>query len=206
MDPAERDDEQHVELGGRTSARVAALRRSRDVLVLDRGDPTAPLPLWVRVREHTRPGVVVRVVVPERHEDDGAPCPAVVHGPPVDLRAAPALPLSLVVVDDTVVLVAGHGRTRAVTDRHSVRALRLLAESVWDGARPAADSLRPDEDLLLRMLADGKTDAAVAARLGVSPRTVRRVAARLMARLGATSRFAAGVRAAHRGWIRTTDR
>ena len=127
-------------------------------------------------------------------------------GPAVEHRVAPALPLSLVAVDDTVVLVARPDRTRAVTDRDAVLALRALAESEWDRARAADDALAPSEDTLLRLLAEGKTDTAVAARLGVSPRTVRRHAAGLMGRLGATSRFEAGARAAQRGWIRITDR
>ncbi|QJW38144.1 response regulator transcription factor [Cellulosimicrobium protaetiae] len=114
--------------------------------------------------------------------------------------------LSLVALDDTVVLVARPARTRAVTDRDAVLALRALAESQWDHARPLGDALGPREDTLLRLLAEGKTDTAVAARLGVSPRTVRRHAAGLMGRLGATSRFEAGVRAAQRGWIRMTNR
>src|SRR5690606_31146603 len=118
----------------------------------------------------------------------------------------PALPLSLVALDDTVVLVARTPRARAVTDRDAVLALRALAESEWDRARPADDALAPTEDTLLRLLAEGKTDSAVAARLGVSPRTVRRHAAGLMGRLGATSRFEPGPRAAQRGWTRRTAR
>ncbi|MBN0038729.1 helix-turn-helix transcriptional regulator [Cellulosimicrobium cellulans] len=191
-------------LGARRSARAVALRRARDVLVLDDGGPDAE-PLWARVRERARPDARVRVValeppVPSRDGAPGAGAPAVDH------RVAPALPLSLVALDDTVVLVARPDRTRAVTDRVAVLALRALAESEWDRARAADDALAPSEDTLLRLLAEGKTDTAVAARLGVSPRTVRRHAAGLMGRLGATSRFEAGVRAAQRGWIRMTDR
>ncbi|ARK06599.1 hypothetical protein B8281_03455 [Cellulosimicrobium sp. TH-20] len=126
--------------------------------------------------------------------------------PAVERRVATSLPVSLVALDATVVLVARPGRTRAVTDRDAVAALRALAESEWDRARPDGDALAPSEDTLLRLLAEGKTDTAVAVRLGVSPRTVRRHAAGLMGRLGATSRFEAGVRAAQRGWIRMTDR
>ncbi len=77
--------------------------------------------------------------------------------------------MSLVALDDTVVLVARPGRTRAVTDRDAVAALRALAESEWDRAQPDGDALAPSEDTLLRLLAEGKTDTAVAVRLGVSP-------------------------------------
>jgi DNA-binding CsgD family transcriptional regulator len=229
-------------LGARRSARAVALRRARDVLVLDDGSAHDPDPLWSRVHEQTRREARVRVVtvepagptVPPRigPTDDVSPEDETLGGGPPDVappaadhrpgpgvpddvpaagsavehRVAPALPLSLVALDDTVVLVARPDRTRAVTDRDAVLALRALAESEWDRARAADDALAPSEDTLLRLLAEGKTDTAVAARLGVSPRTVRRHAAGLMGRLGATSRFEAGARAAQRGWIRITDR
>jgi len=45
------------------------------------------------------------------------------------------------------------------------------------------------------------TDEMVARKLGVSVRTVRRMASELMAELGARSRFQAGVRASERGWL-----
>ncbi|MFJ5229289.1 LuxR C-terminal-related transcriptional regulator [Kitasatospora sp. NPDC088391] len=57
------------------------------------------------------------------------------------------------------------------------------------------------ERRLLALLAEGLTDAAVARRLSVSVRTERRMVAELMHRLGAHSRFDAGVRAARRRWI-----
>ncbi|MET8630960.1 LuxR C-terminal-related transcriptional regulator, partial [Kitasatospora sp. NPDC004669] len=49
--------------------------------------------------------------------------------------------------------------------------------------------------------ADGHTDDAIAKRLGVSPRTARRIATDLMERLNARSRFQAGVRATQAGWL-----
>lgn len=209
-------------LGARRSARALALRRAHDVLVLDDGSEACPEPLWLRVRERARHAARLRVVMlgAGRGEvtdgtpaQDGGPGRAAGHpgdasggAPAVERRVATSLPVSLVALDDTVVLVARPGRTRAVTDRDAVAALRALAESEWDRARPDGDALAPSEDTLLRLLAEGKTDTAVAVRLGVSPRTVRRHAAGLMGRLGATSRFEAGVRAAQRGWIRMTDR
>jgi len=54
---------------------------------------------------------------------------------------------------------------------------------------------------VLKMLASGFTDEAVARRLDVSLRTVRRMMSRLMKMLGTRSRFETGARAAERGWI-----
>ncbi|MFC4374191.1 response regulator transcription factor [Nocardia halotolerans] len=56
------------------------------------------------------------------------------------------------------------------------------------------------ERLLIELLMEGCTDAAIARRMCLSERTVRRITARLMASLGARSRFEAGVRAAQAGW------
>lgn len=54
---------------------------------------------------------------------------------------------------------------------------------------------------MLRLLSLGATDEFAAAQLGISVRTVRRMVAQIMNRLGARSRFQAGVKAADRGWL-----
>jgi adenosylmethionine-8-amino-7-oxononanoate aminotransferase len=51
------------------------------------------------------------------------------------------------------------------------------------------------------LLDTGLTDEAAARQLGVSVRTVRRQMAALMGKLGASSRFQAGHKAAERGWL-----
>jgi len=71
------------------------------------------------------------------------------------------------------------------------------------GDPPGRDigGLRPLDRALLQMLAQGCTDESAAKRLGLSLRTVRRMTAVLLGRLGARSRFQAGVRAAQQGWL-----
>jgi DNA-binding NarL/FixJ family response regulator len=59
---------------------------------------------------------------------------------------------------------------------------------------------------VLRLLAQGDTDEAAARKLGVSARTVGRVAADLMERLGARSRFQAGARAGEQGWLSAAEK
>jgi DNA-binding NarL/FixJ family response regulator len=54
---------------------------------------------------------------------------------------------------------------------------------------------------VLRLLASGLTDEAVARKVGLSARTVRRTIASLSDRLQANSRFQAGAQAVRRGWI-----
>lgn len=77
----------------------------------------------------------------------------------------------------------------------------LLTRADAHAARTAAApvltwSLSDREWAVLRLLAQGYTDESVARTLGVSLRTARRVAAELMVRLGARSRFQAGLMAA----------
>ncbi len=63
------------------------------------------------------------------------------------------------------------------------------------------DELSARERQLLTLLTAGYTDESAAVRLGISVRTVRRLVSGIMNRLGARSRFQAGVKAADRGWL-----
>ncbi|MEV0390624.1 helix-turn-helix transcriptional regulator [Nonomuraea sp. NPDC050643] len=97
-----------------------------------------------------------------------------------------------------------------VRDSTLLDALAELFEMCWERAVPlrvrqgrlaeatgAADARRD----LLPLLAAGLTDAAVAAHLGWSDRTVRRHVRALMVQLDARTRFQAGYQAAARGWL-----
>src|SRR5947207_1648255 len=82
----------------------------------------------------------------------------------------------------------------------------------WRSARPFGEPPRRDgngltgiERELLELLGRGLTDEAAARKLGVSLRTVRRMMADLTTRLGATSRFQAGMRAHQLGWLTDPD-
>jgi DNA-binding CsgD family transcriptional regulator len=89
-----------------------------------------------------------------------------------------------------------------------------FVDLAWQDAYPVQAAPAPDpstglsnaERCLLRLLGKGMTDASAARQLGVSLRTVRRMMAEIMARLGARSRFEAGIRAAERGWIGSAPR
>jgi len=89
-----------------------------------------------------------------------------------------------------------------------VATLTVMFEDAWNRAtalghhRPLEGrSLTAGERTLLRLLADGLTDEAAARRLGISVRTVRRQMSILMDKLGASSRFQAGHKAAQQGWL-----
>ncbi|MFF9901023.1 LuxR C-terminal-related transcriptional regulator [Streptomyces longispororuber] len=128
-------------------------------------------------------------------------------------RACAAELPHLTLVDGAVALVPADPRDPAagalhVTDPGLVAPLLVLFDQVWSSATPL-DAVRPaagdapsgTELALLGLVAQGRTDAAAAARLHISHRTARRIMAALMERLGARSRFEAGVKAARLGWL-----
>ena len=66
-------------------------------------------------------------------------------------------------------------------------------------------SLSDEERSILALLAQGATDGAVARDLHLSMRTYRRRLRVLMEKLGAKSRFQAGVMATRHGWLEGSE-
>ncbi|MEU9083788.1 LuxR C-terminal-related transcriptional regulator [Streptomyces sp. NPDC048357] len=131
-----------------------------------------------------------------------------------EVRTVPTLPLRMILIDGASALVPldPSDTRRGAVLLHAagaMAALSTLFEQVWAvalplGARQARDEdtgLTPQERELLTLLAKGLTDETAAGRLGVSLSTVRRSMASIMERLGARSRFEAGLRAAQAGWL-----
>ncbi|MFJ5832448.1 LuxR C-terminal-related transcriptional regulator [Streptomyces sp. NPDC093089] len=127
-------------------------------------------------------------------------------------RTVPTLPVRMIITDRStaVMPVSDDSAAGAVvlTGQGTLAALCALFESVWEKARPLGSEAKRDErgltdteETTLKLLALGYTDEAIAKRLAVSHRTARRHATTLMERLGARSRFEAGVRAVQRGWL-----
>ncbi|MER5934830.1 helix-turn-helix domain-containing protein [Streptomyces sp. NPDC002054] len=129
------------------------------------------------------------------------------------VRTTPSLPNRMIIYDRRAAVVAADtGNTAAgavqLTSQGMVATLHTLFESVWQSAEPLESASRPVPGTLnrqqaeaLRLLAQGHTDEAIATRLGVSPRTARRIASGLMDVLDAASRFQAGVHAVQRGYL-----
>ncbi|MFJ2193918.1 LuxR C-terminal-related transcriptional regulator [Kitasatospora sp. NPDC087861] len=131
-----------------------------------------------------------------------------------EIRTAPAIPQRMVIVDRTQGLVPidpADNRKGAlhVTEPGILAALLDFFEQAWNTAVPLG-ATRPEdprtnltatERELLRLLSSGITDDVAGQRLGISSRTVGRHMASIMERLGAASRFEAGIKAAHRGWL-----
>ncbi|WP_326700470.1 helix-turn-helix transcriptional regulator [Streptomyces sp. NBC_01754] len=132
-----------------------------------------------------------------------------------EIRTAPSLSTRMIITDHRLALVALDDQDSSlgalvVTGRGLIAALEALFEGVWDRAEPLGRAERTPERSLtrrqqetLRLLARGYTDEAIAKRLGVSPRTARRIATGLLCHLDARSRFQAGVHAAQMGYLPT---
>lgn len=126
------------------------------------------------------------------------------------------LPLKMVIADDERAMVYldmdDHDRTTHLLVYSSglLNLLIRIFDALWSMSTPIMRPARSGPDpfaiterdrQILTMLASGASDAGIARYLGVSQRTVLRQTAALSARLGATTRFQAGVQAVRQGLI-----
>ena len=128
-----------------------------------------------------------------------------------EARELARLPMKLTIMDDDRALISlePFGResdpTTLLVHRSALLdALVEIFETYWRTASPIGGTNRGLTDRqvdILRMLADGKTDDVIGRALGVSLRTVTRSITELNRRLGATTRFQAGLNAASRGYL-----
>lgn len=130
-----------------------------------------------------------------------------------EFRTVQELPPGMILVDQRLgLLPIDPEDTRKgallLTEPSVVACLAALFEQVWEVAmplgadrHPGRQGLLPREKRLLSLIAQGHTDESAASALFISSRTARRMMASIMKRLGARSRFEAGVRAAQIGWF-----
>jgi DNA-binding CsgD family transcriptional regulator len=125
-----------------------------------------------------------------------------------EARVATDVPTRMVLVDRRAALVplAPVASSGSLLIRSSllVEALWALFESVWEHAVPQgaeSDELDEHDRTIVALMAAGLKDEAIARRLGVAERTVGRRISALLAELGASTRFQAGIQAARRGWL-----
>jgi predicted DNA-binding transcriptional regulator len=163
-------------------------------------------------------GVRFRTVFDRSLLDDPAHVSRILQGVEAGEEARVArVPLKLAIIDREwamLPLLHADGQTPEATVivRRSVLLDSMLAlfESVWQHGvelRPLSGEVEllgtAEDDLkqLAQLLAAGMTDTAIAHHLGLSERTIRRRIKDLLDELRVDSRFAAGVRAAERGWL-----
>lgn len=129
------------------------------------------------------------------------------------IRAAPITPIRMLVYDRELAIVDAPRDEEigaiVIRDRLLAEPLVDFFEYCWITASELEEvlgssdgsGLTEQQTAVLRLLASGAKDEAIARSLGVSVRTVTRIVAELTGELGATSRFQAGVLAARLGWL-----
>ncbi len=130
-----------------------------------------------------------------------------------EIRTTPALPSRMVIFDRKIAVLpmsSDDSRKGAVVlyGKATVTAFCSLFDWIWERAIPINLQMANRDDVgvsqemeAIWLLAQGYTDETVAKRLGVSPRTSRRIVESVMRRLGARSRFQAGVFAERNGLL-----
>ncbi|MER6082406.1 helix-turn-helix domain-containing protein [Streptomyces sp. NPDC001833] len=135
-----------------------------------------------------------------------------------EVRFLPKAPMKLIIADEHAALIPLLATPQVldacilVHPSTLLDALSTLFESLWEQAqpylpgKPAPDGhnefVNNEERQIISLLAMGMSDEAIARQLGIGHRTVQRRVQALLGRLGAASRFQAGVLAAGRGWWR----
>ncbi|MBB5803422.1 DNA-binding CsgD family transcriptional regulator [Saccharothrix ecbatanensis] len=121
------------------------------------------------------------------------------------------VPVKMMHVDDSVALVtidaAGSLGALHVRSPSLLAVLAQWFDMLWDdpgstviGGQDLV-SLTATQQKVLRLMASGFTDTAIAHQTNTAVRTVRRHVTAILDILGAESRFTAGVAAAKRGWL-----
>ncbi|UBU19221.1 hypothetical protein [Nonomuraea gerenzanensis] len=137
-----------------------------------------------------------------------------------EVRIMRNLPMKMQLVDEEVAMLpltpSGASGVALVKAPIIVKALRQYFELLWARATPVASPAGAEavpapaahsgpselQLQLVGMMALGLKDESIANRTGMSLRTVRRHISTIMEMLSAETRFAAGVMASKRGWIK----
>lgn len=130
-----------------------------------------------------------------------------------EVRVLPTLPTRMFIADDQMALVPMHSQSQdegfgalLIHPSGLLDLVMSIFEEYWRTATeflPLA-AVHGAEDVdrdLLRLLLLGVTDAAAAAQLGISLRTVQRRIADLMELAGVTTRMQLGAEAVRRAWV-----
>jgi sugar-specific transcriptional regulator TrmB/DNA-binding CsgD family transcriptional regulator len=133
------------------------------------------------------------------------------HG--AEVRISDTLPHRLLIFDRTVSFLPVDpqrvaGGALVVREPAIIANLVTLFESLWATAVDLDEALESGgkgasafDRAVLMLMSSGVKDEAAARQLNVSDRTYRRHVADILTRLGASSRFQAGVEAVRRGWL-----
>lgn len=194
---------------GRAGLDALLASASDEVLIMSSSGGDRLIGLFRRLdHENLRRGVRYRVLFPDSARLSGTLNSLSLAG--AEVRTEAEVPMECMVIDGVAVALPADGAGIAVFRLPGVVAAAMgLFERIWPTAAPliptdpseATSGLTSRERALLDLLCSGVTDESAGARLGISVRTVRRMVADIMNRLGARSRFQAGVKLADRGWL-----
>lgn len=188
-----------VHPGGGVAAEAIEAALPEDLAVLDRGVQMRTIYQTSAVRH---PPTLAYL---ERLAEAGA-----------SVRIRDTLPYRMIIADGATAVCSmkwAEGRSGAVVVRGAalLNLLRRIFDFCWvestplenlgPAARTGGQPLDDEQRLLLRLLADGATDQAIARQLGVAPRTCTRKLRALFDVLGVGSRFQAGAEAVRRGLL-----
>lgn len=128
------------------------------------------------------------------------------------IRVHPAPPQLMVVVDDATAVIPRETATRALVlhGPDLLAPVNALFLEIWEASEPLGVAPGTPEGPIsearirqvVALLAQGHKDEAIARRMGISVRTVRRLVSAAIEMLHAQSRFQAGVLAVQRGWVK----
>ncbi|MEU6860677.1 helix-turn-helix transcriptional regulator [Glycomyces sp. NPDC046736] len=134
-----------------------------------------------------------------------------------EVRTAPSLPLRMIVFDRERAIIPMDDLDCEIGalilgNRVIIQAMVALFINIWADAQPLtrrrpyrSEPLTAQEQHVLKLWAQGHTDASAARQMKVSHRTIRRLSEDLTKRLGARSRFQLGALATARGLIKEAD-
>jgi len=130
-----------------------------------------------------------------------------------EVRTLPDLPMQMIIFGGKTAVLpfTAKSKKHAIIvhrDPGVVYCLQALFELIWISAAPLGrifdsngSEISFQDRALLEMLSLGRIDKEIASNSGVSVRTIATNVAKLMDRLNADTRFAAGVAAAKRNWV-----
>jgi hypothetical protein len=186
-----------TELAAATEFLVLSMSTSADALDVLTDDPELDEAL-------IRRGVDYRVLWPHaiRRRPRAADQLARLAEGGAQVRTAAAVPYRAVVLDRSSVFLATGPGGVLVRDPLVIELVERTFWHGWETALPVRDGTAEDELIediertILAGLAEGRTDEAIARKLSISTRTLRRYLSLLSERLGVETRFQLGVRSA----------
>jgi DNA-binding CsgD family transcriptional regulator len=177
--------------------------------------PTIPPAAMMRAgfeldRQMLSRGVAFRSIYPHnaRRQHDAVEYMLLLQSLGAQVRTAPVIPARMILMDEEVAIVPikpsrGTGAV-VLRDPPVLDFLVRVFDHLWERATPVTTpanehAFEEIELAIMSELAHGRTDEAIARRLGISTRTLRRHLTMLCTRLGVETRFQLGMAAARAG-------